>query len=128
MRLRVLPGEHAVCRLAEGARTPDPPATAGGFWSLTLAGAERSLVCAEALAPTDGVVVGGWRILELAGPLDLGLVGVLAAVAAPLAHAAVPVFPIATHDTDWILVPGERLAAAVGALRAAGHEVDGAEG
>ena len=71
-------------------------------------------------------MVGGWRVLEVAGPLDLGLIGVLAAITAPLAAAAVPVFPIATHDTDWILVPGERLAAAAAALRPAGHEVEGA--
>jgi hypothetical protein len=36
----------------------------------------------------------------------------------------VPIFPIATHDTDWILVPATALKAAVGALRDAGHEVE----
>jgi hypothetical protein len=34
----------------------------------------------------------------------------------------VPIFPIATHDTDWILIPGAQLGLAVVALRAAGHE------
>lgn len=46
----------------------------------------------------------------------------LAALAGPLARANVPIFPIATHDTDWILVPGAQLDAAVGALRRAGHD------
>ena len=48
---------------------------------------------------------------------------VLAALAGPLARANVPIFPIATHDTDWILVPGDQLTAATAALRRAGHEV-----
>jgi hypothetical protein len=127
MNLRVLEGTFAVCRLGAGAPAPAPPPGAA-FWSLTQAGDERSLVCPEADAPAAGgegatTVVGGWRILQVAGPMDLGLTGVMAALSAPLARARVPIFPIATHDTDWILVPGEQLPEAVGALRRAGHAV-----
>jgi hypothetical protein len=124
MRLRVVDGAYAVCRLAGDRPLPPPPAGAP-FWSLTLAGEERSLVCLEAEAPAagaDAVVVGGWRLLQVEGPMDLGLTGVMAALAGALAAAGVPIFPIATHDTDWILVPGDRLEAALAALRAAGHE------
>ncbi|HMJ34939.1 MAG TPA: ACT domain-containing protein [Baekduia sp.] len=125
MRLRVVEGEYAVCRLAADADAPAVPPRGTGFWSLTEVGEERSLVCLEDLAPQDGdgtVVLRGWRILEVAGPLDLALTGVLASLATPLADAGVPIFPIATHDTDWILVPGAQLGAAVSALRSAGHE------
>jgi|tagenome__1003787_1003787.scaffolds.fasta_scaffold20792050_2 hypothetical protein len=128
MKLRLLDGAYAVCRLGPGAAAPAAPPSAGAFWSLTHTGhGERSLVCAadDAPAPDDGTVVeGGWRILEVAGPLHLGLTGVMAALSAPLARAKVPIFPIATHDTDWILVPGDRLEDAVGALRRAGHAVE----
>ena len=126
MRLRVLEGEYAVCRLADGAESPAVPPRGTGFWSLTEIDEERSLVCLEDLAPPAGdgtTVVSGWRILEVAGPLDLALTGVLAALAGPLARANVPIFTIATHDTDWILVPGAQLDAALGALRRAGHEL-----
>jgi hypothetical protein len=125
MRVRVLDGDYAVCRLGALGQTPPTPERGAGFWSLTEVGEERSLVCLEDLAPVadDGAtIVRGWRILEVLGPLDLGLTGVLASLAAPLADVGVPVFPIATHDTDWILVPGAQLDAAVGALRGAGHE------
>jgi hypothetical protein len=126
MRVRVLDGDYAVCRLAEGVDVGAVPPSGTGFWSLTEVGAERSLVCLEDLVGDDaGVVVRGWRVLEVVGPLDLGMPGVMAALAAPLADAAVPIFPIATHDTDWILVPGAQLDAAVAALRAAGNEVLG---
>jgi hypothetical protein len=130
MRLRVLEGDYAVCRLPPGAPAPAVPPAGTGFWSLTEVGEERSLVCLEDLvrenAPGgDGglAVVPGWRILEVAGPLDLGLTGVMASIAAPLADAGVPIFPIATHDTDWVLIPGAQLGPAVEALRRAGHEV-----
>jgi hypothetical protein len=127
MNLRILAGAYAVCRL--GPHAPVPPTPEGGFWSLTHAGDERSLVCAEEDAPPPGgrggtIVSGGWRILEVAGPMELGLTGVLAALSAPLARARVPIFTIATHDTDWILVPGDQLDAAIGALRRAGHAVE----
>jgi uncharacterized protein len=126
MRLRALEGDYAVCRLAPEVEAPAVPPSGTGFWSLTEVGEERSLVCLEDLVP-DGDEVGkvtrGWRILEVAGPLDLALTGVLAALAGPLARANVPIFPIATHDTDWILVPGAQLDDAVGALRRAGHDV-----
>jgi len=131
MRLRVLEGDYAVCRLPVDAAPPAVPPAGTGFWSLTEVGEERSLVCLEDLVPEDAqgegagaaVVVPGWRILEVDGPMDLALTGVMAALSAPLARAGVPIFPIATHDTDWILVPGAQLEAAVGALRRAGHEV-----
>jgi uncharacterized protein len=125
MRVRVLDGDYAVCRLAEGVDVGAVPPSGTGFWSLTEVGDERSLVCLEDLVGDDaGEVVRGWRIMEVGGPLDLGMTGVLASLAAPLAEAAVPIFPIATHDTDWILVPGAQLDASVAALRGAGHDVE----
>jgi uncharacterized protein len=127
MRVRILEGDYAVCRLGLLADTPPTPERGAGFWSLTEVGEERSLVCLEDLAPAgrDGTaVVEGWRILEVEGPLDLALTGVLAELAAPLAAAGVPIFPIATHDTDWILIPGAQLPAATDALHAAGHQTD----
>ncbi len=124
LRLRVLEGDYAVCKLSSSVEGVTVPPAGTGFWSLTEVGDERSLVCLEDLVGDDaGVVVRGWRVVEVAGPLDLGLTGVMASLATPLAGAGVPIFPIATHDTDWILVPATRLEDAVGALRRAGHEV-----
>jgi uncharacterized protein len=126
LRLRVLEGEYAVCRLSDAVQSVTVPPAGSGFWSLTEVGDERSLVCLDDLVSDDaGVVTRGWRILEVVGPLDLGLTGVMASIAAPLADAGVPIFPIATHDTDWVLVPGARLEDALGALRCAGHDVLG---
>jgi hypothetical protein len=122
MRLRVLLGELALCRLAAGAAVPDPGGAA--FWSLTRTARETSLICPAGEAPESAeAVVGGYRALEVEGPMDLALTGVMADLARPLADAGVPIMPVATHDTDYLLVPGVQLGAAVSALRAAGHAV-----
>ncbi|MDB4898364.1 MAG: hypothetical protein JWN53_172, partial [Gemmatimonadetes bacterium] len=69
----------------------------------------------------------GWRALMLRGPFDMALVGITVAVAEPLAAAGVSIMPIATHDTDYVLVRAEQLARAIDALRAAGHTVHASE-
>ena len=50
---------------------------------------------------------------------------VLLSLAAPLADAGVPIFVLSTYDTDVVMVPGHRVAAAVVALEDAGHHVHG---
>jgi hypothetical protein len=47
----------------------------------------------------------------------------LLAFIAPLAAQGIPVFPISTYDTDYVLVPDDRLAAALDALGDAGHQM-----
>ncbi|RKO92467.1 ACT domain-containing protein, partial [Blyttiomyces helicus] len=46
----------------------------------------------------------GWRAFKVEGPLDFGLVGILASLTAPLKDAGVSVFCVSTFDTDWVLV------------------------
>jgi hypothetical protein len=55
--------------------------------------------------------------------LDLTLTGIMVRVAQPLATAGVPIFTLATYNTDYILVPSSRYAEAVVALTAAGHQI-----
>jgi hypothetical protein len=120
--LTLLPEPLAICRLA-----PDAPIPAWvvprAFFSVTRTGDELSVVCASDDVPSDAVAERGWRALKLIGPFDLKLVGILVGVAAPLAAAGVSVFPIATYDTDYLLVQQDRLATALDALLAAGHTV-----
>ncbi|MGA8207126.1 MAG: ACT domain-containing protein [Candidatus Dormiibacterota bacterium] len=111
-----------VCRLPPGAPVPGW-AVAGEWWSLSRTPDELSLICEERFVPA-GVAHGGrWKALRVQGPLDHELVGVLAAVAESLASAQIPIFAISTHDTDWVLVPEDRMKQAVAALEAAGHDV-----
>ena len=68
---------------------------------------------------------GGWRLLELEGPFDFALTGILVSVAAPRAGAGVGIFALSTFDTDVVMVQEGQLERAVEALRGAGHSVAG---
>ncbi len=121
--LSELPGRYAVCRLEPGAPVPAPTPGAA-LWCAVRTAAELSVVCPEEDVPAGARAEPGWAALELAGPFDLaGETGVLSSVLDPLAAARVSVFALATFDTDYVLVRADVLAAAAGALRAAGHAV-----
>jgi hypothetical protein len=121
LRLELLDGDYAVCRLG-----PDdaPPAAGGrGFHSITRTGEETSVVCPVAEAPPGARVEAPFALLRVAGTLDFSLTGVLSGLTSALASAGVSVFAVSTFDTDYLLVPRDRLGPAAEALRAAGHEL-----
>ena len=128
--LALLDEPLAVCRLE-----PDAPAPAWALASrpvsvvartaaeLSLLVAERSVPPAEARGP--GLrVEGGWRAFVVRGPLPFDLVGIVAAMAQPLAEAGVRIFARSTFDTDWLLVTAADLERARAALEAAGHSIE----
>ncbi|HEU4586152.1 MAG TPA: ACT domain-containing protein [Gemmatimonadaceae bacterium] len=123
LTLAVLEGRFAVCRLAAGSEVPPWIAQADTFLTVSRTPTELSIVADESAVPAAMDAQRGYRALRVEGPLPLELVGVLAAIATPLAAARVPIFPIATYDTDYLLVPDAQLASAVSALLAAGHRV-----
>jgi hypothetical protein len=124
MKLYVLDDLYAVVRCDPDAALP-AWLTGGHFWSATRSDAELSIVCREDDVPEDASAERGWCALELAGPLDFSLTGVVAALVTPLAEAEVPIFVLSTFETDYLLVRERDLPRSVEALRAAGHELDG---
>jgi len=122
VRLFLLEGQFAVCRLAPGEEVP-AWASGGAFSSVTRTRDELSVVCPEGAVPDETRCEGGWRIFQIEGPLDFGLTGVLASVAEPLAKADVSIFALSTFDTDYVLVKEESVERAIAALAAAGHQV-----
>jgi hypothetical protein len=126
LSLTVLPSLLALCRLSADAEVPSWTAAARTFLTISRTPTELSIVADEAAVPAGVHAERGYRVLRVEGPLPLGLVGVIAALATPLAAAGVPIFPIATYDTDYVLVPGAALGRAVAALASAGHRVAGA--
>lgn len=120
LQLTVLPGCFGVCRLP--ADSPLPAwATRSTFWSLTRTAAELSIVCAQEVVPPEVRCERGWRCLQVLGPLDFALTGVLASLAGPLAQAGVSLFALSTYDTDYLLVRATDLNAACAVLSSAGH-------
>jgi hypothetical protein len=91
--------------------------------SATRTSTELSIVADEAVVPAQLKAERGYRVLRVEGPLQLNLVGIIAAIAVPLARAGVPIFPIATFDTDYVLVRESNIDKAMSSLRAAGHSI-----
>lgn len=118
----VLAGPLSICRLAAGAPIP-AWATTAPFFTVTRTADELSIICATDQVPDEITANSGWRALKLVGPFDLTEVGILLRVATPLAAAGVSMLPVATYDTDYVLVRAPHLAAAVAALREDGHEL-----
>lgn len=121
MEMRVLAERLSVCRLPHDAPWPQP--VDSGFFSVTRTDQEISVVCREDAVPPAARTEADWRAIEVAGPLDFALIGVLAELTAPLAEVDVSVFVISTYDTDYLLVHAGALERAVDALRAQGHVV-----
>lgn len=114
--------ELAVSRLPPDAPVPDW-ATRGAFHAIVRTPAELSIVCSSEGVPPDVRAEKGWRCFSLAGPIAFDETGVLSSLAAPLAAADVGIFAISTFDTDYVLVPGRQMDAALLALESAGHRV-----
>lgn len=123
LHFAVLPGRLAICRLPAGAPPPDWAWT-GSLHSITRAGDELSVVCDDNAAPEGTRCERGWRCLALRGPFSLSEVGVVAALAQPLAQAGVSIFVLSTFDTDWVLVRESQLDRAAAVLRQAGHTIE----
>jgi len=122
LTLTVLPDRFAICRLDPKSEVPSWSAL-GAFTSVSRSQDELSIVCPEANLPSGVTCERGWRVFKCEGPLDYGLPGIMASLAQPLADAGVPIFPIATYDTDYILVKEPHLETAINALTIYGHAV-----
>ena len=114
----------AVCRLSPEAEIPSW-ATVRPFFTISRSTDELSVICPESPLPETVSRSGGWRAFRLRGQFDLAQVGIFLSLAEPLAGAGVSILPVATHDTDYLLVHASQFARAVATLRAAGHRVHG---
>ncbi len=121
--LEVLDARFAICRLDPAAEIPDW-ALAGSFSSISRSAAEISIVCEQQAVPQGIDCQRGWRAIQVVGPLDFSLVGVLASLALPLAKARVSLFAVSTFDTDYILVRAKKLGRALRVLRDFGHRCE----
>jgi hypothetical protein len=123
LTLTLLAGEFAICRLAAGAPLPDW-AMSGPFVSMTRTCDELSVVCPSQLPPDGTRMQAGWRCLRVEGPFALeSTLGVLAALAVPLAEAGISIFAVSTYDTDYLLIQQAQIAEAAAALQEHGHTV-----
>jgi hypothetical protein len=122
LTLSVVEGQYAIAKLAPDSAIPDW-AMCGPFFSVTRSTDELSLVVAETSLPAEIEASRNWHMLRVHGPFAFNEVGVLAALANPLARLGVGIFVLSTYDTDYLLVQREDIPVAVETLEHAGHRI-----
>jgi uncharacterized protein len=123
LRFRVFSEPYAVCRLDPKATIPDWALHPAKFISITRTAEELSIVCPESHVPPESKSDAGWIALKLEGPFPFSMTGVLASFITPLSSNRIPIFAIATFDTDYVLIKQESWPMASAALESAGHEI-----
>lgn len=122
LSLSLLPGRYSICRMDAETQVPQW-AIRGAFFSVTRTVGELSVVCETAAVPPGVQAENDWRVFAVQGPLNFGLIGIVAELSGRLAAAAVSIFVVSTYDTDYLLVREVDVNRAVAALREAGHSV-----
>lgn len=118
--LSLLPESYAIVGLSPREELP-AWATGGPFFSVTRTSEELSIIVEESRVPAGVQSQGAWRVIKVHGPFVLTEVGVLAALAGPLAAAKISLLVVTTFDTDYLLVSSDTLEAAITTLERAGH-------
>ena len=96
----------------------------GAAWSAVIRTRdELTVVCDLPDAVDAEATTGPFRAIKVDAVLDHDVIGVLAGIAGPLAEAGISIFSVSTFDTDYTLVPQDRLAEAIDALQLAAHPV-----
>jgi len=121
--LELLPDTLAICRLDAGAPVPSWAAQPSSFLTVSRTADELSITTLQSTVPAEVLCERDYRALRVRGPLPLDLVGILAAIANPLAAAGMSIFAISTYDTDYVLVKARELERALEVLRRAGHQL-----
>lgn len=120
----------AVCRLSPDAALPsfftNPPTAlpTSCLASCTRTPHELSLVCPQIWLPNDSSstessdmrVESDWICLQVEGPLDFSLTGILARLTAPLAQHSISIFAMSSYDTDYLLVKHDKIDQAIRVL------------
>lgn len=121
--LELLADTLAICRLDASAPVPEWTRESSRFLTVSRTADELSVTAIQHTVPPGVPCERDYRALRVRGPLPLTLIGILGAIANPLAEAGLSIFAISTYDTDYVLVKAADLDAALAALERAGHQV-----
>ena len=103
--LKKLDQEFAICKLTPDSIIPDW-IWSSSLYSITKTIDELSLVCEQDKVIQHPTIQqeNGWKCLQVVGPLDFALTGILSSIAQPLADNKISIFALSTYDTDYILI------------------------
>jgi len=122
LTLRLMDETFAIHSLAANSEIPEQVFAAKVFF-IAKTFEEVSIVLPQHVQLPSDDVEKDWRALEVVGPLDFTLTGILSNISAVLAKEKISIFAISTFDTDYILVKNNTVRAATSALQANNYQI-----
>src|SRR5699024_1903539 len=123
MNLKILEETFTVLKISPTEVIP-AWATNADIFSIMRTNEELSIVLPSDLLPDNeefADIVHDWKCIKVEGVLDVGLTGVLASLANPLAESKISIFALSTFNTDYILVKSESIEKVRMVLENKGH-------
>ena len=120
--LSVLPDKFTIHSLSVNAEIPSEVFTSPLYF-IGKTSDELSIVVPQYIDIVSDESDVGWRVLEVLGPLQLSMVGIMAQIGNVLASAKVSIFIVSTFETDFFLVQQKDLLIATTALEKDGYKV-----
>jgi uncharacterized protein len=123
LKFIVLEGSYSLCRLLADEAIPSW-IFASPFYTISKSPQELFIVCESKYVPGNTQQSNGWKLLKIDAVLELSITGITAKFSKPLAEAGINLCVIATFDTDYVMVPEEKLFFAAEALQKEGFTVE----
>jgi hypothetical protein len=117
LTFRLLNEHFAIHSLSESATIPAEVFSANIFF-IAKTFDEISIVLPQSITIASDEVELNWQALEVIGPLDFTMTGILSSISTVLANEKISIFAISTFDTDYVLVKEDCMKGAIEALRA----------
>lgn len=119
--LLVLEDTFAIHSLSETSSIP-AAVLSSDFYFVGKTNDELSLVVKQSLEIDAIETDKDWRVLEVLGPLNLSMIGIMAQLSQCLAAANISIFVVSTFETDFVLVKNKQLNDAISALKSEGYD------
>jgi hypothetical protein len=106
LRLRFIKDKYSIIQLPKDSEMPEWLDIHQHFVSFTRTDEECSIICKSSCVPKNKKLNQnkGWIIIKIEEKLDLTLVGVLYPIIKILKDEKISVYPVATYNTDYILI------------------------
>jgi hypothetical protein len=112
-KLSLLPQKFGICHFEAKSKIPDW-AMKGEFFSITRTDQELSIVFPQEKIPPGVFYESNWRAFRIEGIVEgIYAVGIIEALARPLAENQISIFNISTYQTNYIFVEEKNLKKAI---------------
>jgi uncharacterized protein len=123
MKLKVLKDKYAIYKFPVGSVLPERIYTSD-FYSITKTKDEISVVARQSYVNEGDIACNkDWRIIQIEGPLDFSLVGIIADISAIFKSKKISIFTLSTYNTDYFLIKQKDLDIGIQSLIENNHKV-----